>query len=551
MPMMTTDRLVAETLSGYGVTHIFFVPSVLSGALAEMEDLNIRRVTTHHEIAAAYMADGFARASHRPGVCMAQSVGAPNLAAGLRDAFLASSPVIAISGGPHPDTRYRYVYQQIEDFSMYDSVTKFNARVEKSSRLPDLLRQAFREATTGAPGPVHLEIPGRVAEGLDGTGEFHVIIEEQFKRFPAYRQQAEMARIRKAADLLAAAERPVIVAGGGVALSEAAAEVVRLAEILSIPVAASPSGKGTIPEGHPLSIGMVGTYGRRCANQIVQEADLVFFVGTRAGGMTTNGWKTPPSGAQVIQLDIDPAEIGRNYPVQEGLLGDAKATLERLIEVVTPAPPRLSWLQRAQELKDGWRAEMAAMMNSDASPMRPERICREITESLPENAVVVADTGHASYWSGTMIELNSPGQRFIRCAGTLGWAFPASIGVKCALPDRPVLCFVGDGGFYPHMVELETAARQGINVIVLVNNNAALGSTQRGFDEAYGGTQRGKAREMWVFEQTNFAKAAESLGCLGIRVERASELRSAMEVALTAHRPTVIDMVSDRDALAH
>lgn len=547
---MSSDRLIAETVSGYGVTHVFFVPSILSRALAEMEDLQVRRVTTHHEIAAAYMADGFARASHRPGICMAQSVGALNLAAGLRDAWLASSPVIAITGGPHPDTRYRYVYQQIEDFSAFDPVTKFNAMVEKPSRLADLLRQAFRTATTGAPGPVHLEIPGRIGEGLSANGDFELLIEERYTRYPAHRPEPEMGPVRQAAALLASAERPIIVAGGGVIASEAASEVVKLAERLSIPVATSLTGKGTIAEDHPLSAGTMGGYGRPSTNQAVEEADLVFFIGTRAGGMTTNNWRFPRPGTPVIQLDIDPAEIGRNYPAKVALVGDAKATLQRLLDVVEPGPGRSAWLQRVRALQDAWLAEVAPLLSSDAIPIRPERVCKEITDALPEDGVLVVDTGHASIWCGTMVELKRPGQRFIRCAGTLGWAFPASIGVKCALPHSSVVCFTGDGGFYPHMVELETAARLGINVVVVVNNNGALGQTQRGFDAAYGGKQRGRAHEMWVFNKTNFVVMAEAAGCLGIRVERPDELRSALKRALAANRPVVVDVVTDVNVLA-
>lgn len=189
-------------------------------------------------------------------------------------------------------------------------------------------------------------------------------------------------------------------------------------------------------------------------------------------------------------------------------------------------------------------------MASDAEPIRPERVCREIAEFLPNNAVLVADTGHAAVWTGTMVDLVRPGQRYLRCAGTLGWAFPASLGVKCALPDRPVLCFTGDGGMLYHLAELETAARAGINTVVLVNNNRCLQQVRRGIDTAYGGSQWGRAHELWVFrESTNFARLAEEFGCMGIRVERPSEIREALERAFEANRPVVIDVVTDCDAL--
>ncbi len=181
--------------------------------------------------------------------------------------------------------------------------------------------------------------------------------------------------------------------------------------------------------------------------------------------------------------------------------------------------------------------------------MRPERICREISAALPADAVLVADTGHSGIWTSTMVDLIHPSQRYIRCAGSLGWAFPASLGVKCALPERPVLCFTGDGGFYYHLAELETAVRFGINTVVLVNDNHSLNQEQRLFDSAYGGQQRGRAREMWVFEEVDLAKVAEAMGCLAIRIERPEELGGALDQAFAAGRPVVIDAVSDIDAV--
>src|SRR5439155_15031809 len=217
-------------------------------------------------------------------------------------------------------------------------------------------------------------------------------------------------------------------------------------------------GKGTIPDTHPLSVGVIGTYSRWCANRVVADADLVFFIGSRTGSQPTNNWKLPAPGTTVLQLDIDPAQIGRNYPATVGLLGDARGTLRRLVDSVDAAEPHTGWAQQAQSVVAEWRAEVAPLRSSDAVPIRPERICRELTDFLPHDAVVVSDTGHSGIWTGTMIDLMHASQRYIRCAGSLGWAFPAALGVKCALPDQPVFCFCGDGGFYYHLAELETAA---------------------------------------------------------------------------------------------
>jgi acetolactate synthase-1/2/3 large subunit len=206
-------------------------------------------------------------------------------------------------------------------------------------------------------------------------------------------------------------------------------------------------------------------------------------------------------------------------------------------------------VRHAQDALRQWRESLASLLDSDAVPIRPERICREISEFLPKDSILVADTGHAAIWTGTMVALNKPGQRYIRCAGTLGWGFPAAIGAKCAVPDRPVLCFTGDGGLCYHLAELETAARAGVAAVILVNNNGALQQVRKGIDTAYGGKQWGRSKEMWVFKPgTNYARVAEELGCLGIRVEKPGEIRNALEKAFAAGRPALIDVATDIDA---
>jgi acetolactate synthase-1/2/3 large subunit len=547
MPQMTGSRHLVEVLEGYGVNHVFFVPAVLISALAEMEDSGIRRVMTHGEKSAVYMADGYARASGKPAICMAQNIGGSNLAAALRDAYMAGSPVIALTGGPAPATRYRNFYQEVEDFSQFEPVTKFNATVDDVTRFPDLLRQAFRVATSGAPGPVHLRLSGTQGDVVDRQADLHTIIESRFARVPAFRPKPETEQIRRAAELLAQARRPIIVAGGGVVSSGAQAEVVALAEKLSLPVATSLNAKGTIVDRHPLAVGVAGTYSRACANRALAEADLAFFIGSHTGGQVTTQWAVPRLSIPVIHLDIDPVELGRNYPNTTPILGDAKVALQDLLREAAPRPAEITraWSDRVAQLVAEWRAQAAPMLDSDAVPMRPERVCKAISNVLPPDGVVVSDTGHSGIWSGTMIDFTHPGQRYIRCAGSLGWGLPAALGVKCALPDRPVICFAGDGAVYYHLAELETAARYGINVILVVNNNSALNQEIPLFDRAYGGKQRGRAEEMWRFRPTNFAQVANALGCEGIRVEQPGELEGALRRALAMDRPVVVDAVTD------
>lgn len=551
MPRMSGARAFARMLEGYGVTHVFFVPAFMLKALAEMEDLPIRRVMVHGEKAAAYMADGYARAAGRPGVCMAQMIGASNLAAGLRDAFMAGSPVIAVTGGPTPLSRYRHAYQEVDDVSQFDPLTKMNAQVDHVVRLPDLLRQAFRVATCGAPGPVHLRIQSHLGQMTEQEADLDPLVEPRFARVPAFRPEPEQGAVREALALLETAARPMIVAGGGVIYSGAQAEVVELAEKLGIPVATSLNAKATLPDRHPLNAGVPGAYSRDCANRALAEADLVFFIGSHTGGQVTHNWTFPPPSVKVIQLDIEPAELGRNYPNAVSILGDARVCLRRLIEAAPPcAPRRGDWIGRVQALVAAWRAENAQWRDSDAVPLRPERVCRAISEVLPPDAIVVSDTGHAGIWTARFLELAHPAQEYYRAAGSLGWAFPAALGVKCARPERPVLCFTGDGGFYYHIAELETARRHNIAVVVVVNNNSSLNQEIRLNDAAYGGRQRGRAEELWRFPDLDFARIAQSFGCAGIRVERPQELRPALERALAAGGPVVVDVVTDMYAIA-
>jgi len=549
MVTMSGAQYIAEIFKGYGVTHVFFVPAILHQGLMEMEKQGIKRILTHSEKAAAYMADGYSRASHKPGICMAQSVGAANLAAGLQDAFLGLSPVIAITGRRRSLERYRHAYQEIEHKLMFDAVTKFNVTVDTVEQLPLLLRQAFREAVSGAPGPVHLEFQGIRGEIImEQKADLEVVIEEQFNRYPAFRPEPERELVLKAVKVLCQSNRPIIVAGGGVKASQASAEVVELAERLSMPVVTSLNGKGTIRDDHPLAVGVVGSYSAQCANCAVSEADLVLFVGSRTGSQVTNDWKIPRLGTPIIQIDIDPSELGRNYPAKVAILGDAKATLRRLIEATERGEPRTDWLQRINQVKKEWKDQIKPMYNSSNVPIRPERLCQEITDFLPEDALLISDTGHSAIWTGTMIDLKHAGQTYIRCAGSLGWAFPAAVGAKCALPDRPVICFTGDGGFWYHLAELETARRYGINVLTIVNNNRSMNQVKRGIEKAYSG-RSGNPDEIWQFTDIDFSKVAKAMGCSGIRVRRPEELKVALHKYLAMDQPAVIDVVSDIEGI--
>jgi acetolactate synthase I/II/III large subunit len=526
---------------------------VLRRTLAEMERRTaIKRIHAHGEKAAAYMADGFARASGRPGICMAQVIGALNLAAGLRDAFLAHAPVIAFTGGREPKTKFRKVYQEIDDVPAFEPVTKLNATVDDVARFPDMVRQAFRVAVSGTPGPVHLQFRGNEGQIDAEEAEMEPLVEPAFARVPPFRPVPDAGAVSAALALLTQADRPVIVAGGGVRASDAGPELAALAEALQIPVATSLNGKDAIPGNHALNVGVVGTYSRESANRVVNRADLVCFIGTETGGMTTHFWAVPKIGTPAIQIDIDPEALGRNYPLQAAVLGDAKATLGLMATGADRASSgrRKAWVAEAQAICQEWRTKYAPALSSNATPIRPERVCSELTRHVPDDAIIVVDTGHAGMWMGGMFDLTSPRQSYMRSAGHLGWAFPAGLGAKCACPVRPVVVFTGDAGFWYHIAEIETAVRWNINAVIVVNNNGGGNQSMRGFDRAYGGKQTDQARELWTYRQVNFARIAEEIGALGLRVETPAQFAPALAQALAANRPAVIDVVTDIEAVA-
>jgi len=327
----------------------------------------------------------------------------------------------------------------------------------------------------------------------------------------------------------------------------------KLARTLSVPVATSLNAKALVPENEPFYIGVPGTYSRSCTNKILKRADLVIYIGSQTGGMVTHFWKIPPGGTPVIQIGIDPSDLGRNYPNVVSVLGDAKVTLLALNEAVaggkSKAGGKKKWLEELQSTVDEWRAEVKPLRESNADPMRPERIWKEIGDWLPRDTIVVCDTGHAGMWSAQQLWVNRPWD-FIRAAGSLGWAFPASLGAKCAMPKKPVVCLTGDGGFWYHMQELETAVRCNIPTVTIVNNNNSLNQETTIFQHAYGGKPSSKQSEMWHFSKVDFSAIAEQMGALGIRVTKPGELRSALDRALTSDRPAVVEAISDIEALA-
>jgi acetolactate synthase-1/2/3 large subunit len=543
--MATGSEWLARAIASTGTTHVFFMDAVLRRTLIALEGLGVQRVLGHSEKAVAYMADGYARLAGRPAFCFAQSVGAANLAAALQDAYLAHSPVVALTGRKQPRMQHRNAYQEIAHAPLFAPVTKFNADVDAAADLPRLLRQAIRTAASGTPRPVHLDLNGLQGETIEaGTVDETAEIGEAACRMPPHRPVPPDDDVARAAAALQGATRVAIVAGEGALASGAGPEVLALAEALAAPIATALGARGLVPTRHVLSVGVPGFYSAPPTNQIVHRADLVLFVGCDTGDMVTNTWRTPALGTPVVQIDLDPEELGRNYPNTLGLMGDPKATLGKLVAAVGRPKRDRSYAEWAAGLLAEWRSVMAPHMASNETPIRVERLCAEITAALPEDGVLVADTGYSGIWTGTCIDFNGAGQSYLRAAGSLGWSFPASLGAKLAAPNRKVLCFSGDGAFYYHLPELETARRRGIATVTVINNNSGFGQSWPDLLSMQGGTP-GHPEQIVRFGPTDFAAVARSFGVQGIRVERPDELGPALRRALAMEEPVLVDVVTN------
>jgi acetolactate synthase-1/2/3 large subunit len=293
----------------------------------------------------------------------------------------------------------------------------------------------------------------------------------------------------------------------------------------------------------------VGLYGRGCANHVVADADLVIFAGSNTSDHTTANYRMPKQGTPIVQIDQDPVEIGRNYPNTIGLLADVATGMEALAAACKPGQHG-DWLGQSQKYVDEWRAEAEKARSSEQVPMRPERVCAELTEVLPRDAILVADTGYAALWTGTLVYLRHPTQQYIRAAGSLGWSFPAALGAKCAAPDRPVICFCGDGGFFYHLPELETARRRGIKTVTIVNNNHGLSQGFRNLTTAYGERDKSRMNECFEYRETDLARVAQAFDCFGVTVDKPRDFRKAFEAALASDLPAVIDVKTEFAAQA-
>src|SRR5437660_5887991 len=379
---MNGAEWLARALAGAGMTHVFFVESVLRRTLLHLKDLGVTPILAHSEKAAAYMADGYARVMCRPGVCMAQSVGAANLASGLQDPYLGRSPVIALTGRKEPSFQHRNAYQEIAHAPLFAAVTKFSTPVDSTGELPRLLRHAWRAALADTPRPTHLDFCGLQGDVIElGQTSETPVIDSEARRIPAHRPVADAADIERAAAALTTARQVAIVAGDGAAASEAGPEVLALAEALAAPGATTLGARGIIPTTHRLSAGVAGSYSAPPANRIVDGADLVLFVGCDTGDQVTLNWTIPPLSTKIVQIEADPLEIGRSYPNTTGLVGDPKATVARLVEIIGRPVRDSGFADETARIAGDWRTSVVALAETNTVPIAVERLCAEVTRA--------------------------------------------------------------------------------------------------------------------------------------------------------------------------
>ena len=551
-PNRTTARALAAALRRHGVT-VTFGQSIPTQIHLAAPDYGIAQIAYRTEHAGAIMADGYARLAGRIGVVTAQNGPAATLLVpGLAEALKASVPILALVQDVALHFLDRNAFQETDQLDLFRGCCKWVRRIHSADRAEDYLDMAIAAATSGRPGPAVLLCPldviGAPAAGLGAR-------DAGLGSYPLDRMLADPDRIAEVAALLTKAEHPLIVAGGGIHLSGGAAELRRLQEEASLPVATTTMGKGAVEEGHPLSLGVagyfMGTGGMaKFMRPLIEEADLILFVATRTNQNGTDSWTLFPRSARFVHLDIDPLEVGRNYESLR-LVGDAKLTLAALADALAMQDLGLRKARRAAvsarivAARAAHRAEAAPLLSSDAHPIRPERLMGELARVLTPEAITAADASYASIWVANYLPALKAGMRFLTPRGLagLGWGLPLAMGAKLAAPHRPVFCVVGDGGFAHAWSELETARRHGIKVIVTVLNNRSLAYQKHAEDVLFGAHT--PAVDLGPVDHAAIATAC---GVHGVRIERPADYRPALEQAMEAEHATVIDVLVDPDA---
>ncbi|MFB3854458.1 MAG: thiamine pyrophosphate-binding protein [Vicinamibacterales bacterium] len=542
--MNGAEALVAM-LAAYRVEVIFGLPGDTSIALYDALSRQdaIRHVLTRDERSAAFMADAYARLHGTPGVTEGPSGGgATYMLPGIAEAHHSSVPVLALTTDNSLAMEHQGALTALDQEALFRPVTKWSATVKRADLIPHVVRRAFRIMTSGRPGAVHLGLPKNILEETVRDPDLHA--EAVCARYPAFRTRPSAAEIERAAVLLAKAQRPVMLCGGGVHLSGAHAEVERLAELAGMAVATSINGKGSISERHRLSLGVAGANGGKpLVHEFIEAADLVLAVGTRLNYVTTNNWtalRRNPKAA-TIQVDIDGSEIGNNVRVDVGLAGDAAATLADLASALEGRKQlRRDVSGEIREKAEAWKARDRERAESGLVPIRPQLVMAALARATPPGAVVVADPGTPTPFLAASFALGAAGRFTVipRAHGGLGYAVPASLGASFARPGVPIVCLTGDGSFGFSAGELETVSRIGAKIAVIQFNNSAFGwikALQHARGYRYFGVE---------LPRQDCAEIARAFGWEGMRVTEPGCVEAAIRRALSSERPAFVDIVT-------
>ena len=546
MAQVTGGEAFVRMLQLHGVKHIFGLCGDTSlpfyDAMYRLEH-GMQHVLTRDERSAAYMADGYARVSGRVGVCEGPSGGgATYILPGVVEANESSIPLLCFTSDISVSARGRYALTELDQQALFRPLTKWNTVLDAGADIPRMLRKAFTQMTSGRPGAVHIGLPYDVQKQM--VDETELWGDASLNQFPARRACADPAAIAEAAKLLVAAERPLFIVGGGVVSAGAEQELIACAERLGAAVATTVSGQGSIGDGHALALGVVGSNGGTLPTRaVVQAADLVVFVSCRAGSVTTERWRYPaPGKVTVIQLDIDAAVIGANYPVAVGLVGDARLTLAALRDELDAASGRArGWGREA--VAAAKREKFSAfrpLAESNERPIRPERVVAELNRVLPGDAVVVADPGTPCPYFSAYYRNELTGRHFIsnRAHGALGYSMAAAVGAHFGRPGAKIVAVMGDGSFGFTVGELETICRLKIPLAMVVISNASYGwikaGQKSGFGERYFSVD---------FSRTDHAAVASAFGVRSYRVEDPAKLGGTLRLAVEANEPVLVDVL--------
>ncbi|MEM4139434.1 MAG: thiamine pyrophosphate-binding protein [Sulfolobaceae archaeon] len=471
---MKGAELILNFLKEYDVEYIFGLPGETSLSLYK-EFKHIRHILARDERNSVYMADAYARLSFKPGVVEGPSVGAIYMLPGVAEAYKSSSPLIIITTDTSIYGEKLNYLTSLDQTSLFRPITKDTMTITKPEEIPHAIRRAFRLATSGKPGPVHIRIPSEVLEGEVSKVELKP--QKEFSKYPALRPIADIELIKKAVDLILESENPILICGQGALYSMAWDEVTEIAEILSAPVGTTITGKGCISELHPLSIGVVGGRGGTSfSNKVVEDSDLIILIGSNADSANTDRWTIPSRDKRIIQIDISEIEVGNNYD-SLNLLGDAKATLRTMIDMIKSrgikkSKPQINYSRLRDEYEE--RLKEFIEENSDVSPLR---FVKELWNLAPESAVIIADPGVGAIYTSAFYRAKKAGRYFIfnYGLGGLGYSIPASVGAFLARKGDLIISLSGDGSFGFSVGELETISRLNANVMIVIFNNSSFG----------------------------------------------------------------------------